>query len=265
MTTSSTNYPPPLRGADPDSFAHHTVKNRWPRIAQRVIDENDFPSSVDRRIRALIDELPDGTVRPIEDDGAPDVALWADWIAPFAGQSWLEIPWFAGETYFYRRILEATGYFRSGPTAGDDPFMHQKQQGFAQAITATQKLCASLSDEPDRQAVQDAMHAALWGNQADLSMWAATEGRPDHFFSTGRAKEHVLIDDTEAAIDGLDPPVRIDIIADNTGFELIADLVLIDRLLASRTAETVVVHLKPHPTFVSDALIADVHAGRAVG
>ncbi|MCZ7669259.1 MAG: damage-control phosphatase ARMT1 family protein [Chloroflexi bacterium] len=56
------------------------------------------------------------------------------------------------------------------------------------------------------------------------------------------------------------PHNRIDLIADNAGFELAADLCLVDYLLKSETAVTVHLHLKAHPTFVSDALIKDVEA-----
>lgn len=253
------NFPPPLRGTDTGSFVEHTVRSRWAGIAQRVIDENDYPDAVNERLQALIDELPEAAIRPLDDPGAPDATLWDEWLAPHVGQSWLEIPWFVGETYFYRRIIAATGYFQPGPTEGDDPFMRQKQKAFAQAMDATQQLCASLHESPDRQDVKQALQGALWGNQADLSMWAAEEESPDHL-GTGDEEAHLLADDTDAALDALDAPARVDVIGDNAGFELIADLVLIDRLLASGMAGTIVVHLKAHPTFVSDTLIADVHA-----
>jgi hypothetical protein len=55
---------------------------------------------------------------------------------------------------------------------------------------------------------------------------------------------------------------RIDIIVDNAGFELICDLCLVDFLLGSGIANQVYLHLKPHPTFVSDATIQDVYDTR---
>ncbi|PSQ83528.1 MAG: hypothetical protein BRD30_12810, partial [Bacteroidetes bacterium QH_2_63_10] len=112
---SSPDLPPPLRGTEPGTFTHRTIAERWPRIAGRVIAENDFPDAINARIQALRDDLPNGTIRPLEVTDAPDAALWADWVRPYQGQSWLEAPWFFGETYFYRRLLEATGYFRPGP------------------------------------------------------------------------------------------------------------------------------------------------------
>ena len=77
-----------------------------------------------------------------------------------------------------------------------------------------------------------------------------------------QAEEHLLDDDTAAVLDhlaDLDRPVRVDVWADNAGFELVSDLALIDGLLATDAVDRVVIHLKGHPTFVSDALIDDVH------
>jgi hypothetical protein len=51
---------------------------------------------------------------------------------------------------------------------------------------------------------------------------------------------------------------RIDVIADNAGFELVADLCLVDYLLATASAAVIRLHLKPHPTYVSDAMRDDV-------
>lgn len=258
--------PAPLRGTEPGSFPHRTIAERWPRIAGQVIAENDFPDAINARIQALRDDLPDGTVRLLDDPGAPDDALWADWVTPYQGQGWLEAPWFFGETYFYRRLLEATGYFQERAMWQQDPFTYQKEQGLAEAAEGIRALAqgraAALDrDEEGRSVLTRLFRAALWGNQADLSMWGAGEEGPDHE-DTEQAEEHLLADDTAAALDhldALDRPARVDVWADNAGFELVSDLALIDGLLATDLVDRFVVHLKGHPTFVSDALIDDVH------
>lgn len=48
------------------------------------------------------------------------------------------------------------------------------------------------------------------------------------------------------------------VVGDNAGRELIPDLVLINHLLAHGHAERVVLHVKPYPYYVSDAMTADV-------
>ena len=267
MTTSSTGTerPAPLRGTEPHSFVHHTITVRWPRIAQRVIAENEYPLAVNRRVQALIDDIPDTPIRPLDDPGAPDEALWNERLAPYEGQSWLECPWFVGETYFYRRLMEALRYFQPGPIRHDDPFSTQKEQGYAESMAATRTLAqvrqAADDEGAPRAVLERLLSIALWGNQADLSMWAADANGPDHL-SDGTEDEHVLADDTDAALDhlrGLDRPARVDVWADNAGFELMTDLALIDGLLSTGTARPLVLHLKAHPTFVSDATVGDVH------
>lgn len=230
-----------------------------------MIEENDYSSNVNRRIRALIDGLPEAPIRELEDPEAPDEALWNERIAPYEGQSWLECPWFFGETYFYRRIIEAVGYFQSGPGREADPFTAQKDLGYAESIDDIRTLARARGEALEGEGPPDErvglLKTALWGNQADLSMWDADAEGPDHL-GTGREEEHLLVDDTSAALDHLDTldrPARVDVWGDNAGFELITDLVLIDGLLSREPIGRVVLHVKAHPTFVSDATVEDVH------
>ena len=58
--------------------------------------------------------------------------------------------------------------------------------------------------------------------------------------------------------------LRIDILMDNAGFELVSDLALVDYLLDSGLAGEINLHLKSDPVFVSDALVADVHQAVAL-
>jgi len=55
-------------------------------------------------------------------------------------------------------------------------------------------------------------------------------------------------------------PTCVDCLLDNAGFELLGDLCLTDYLLSTDQVQTVRFHAKLHPTFVSDAIMADVHA-----
>src|SRR5262249_11202823 len=54
-------------------------------------------------------------------------------------------------------------------------------------------------------------------------------------------------------------PRCVDCLLDNAGFELLGDLCLAEYLLSTAQVQTVRFHAKVHPTFVSDAIIADVH------
>jgi uncharacterized protein with ATP-grasp and redox domains len=239
--------PPPLRGQEPDSWARYSIVVRLPEIARRTLAENEFSREVASRIEALVGEIPDGRLRPIDDGSAPDAAAWNEWLQPSLRDNWLTAPWFTVETYFYRRLIAITGYFQGDP----DPFRHQKEQALDRADRIVQV-------QPSVAPTGDLLLAALWANQADLSMWphgAEASGRQ----APSPAAERLLVDDREAITSQMAAAAdggRLDIALDNVGAELAADLLLADRALA-RGAQ-VRLHAKLHPTFVSDATPIDV-------
>ncbi len=261
--------PAPLRGAEADTFTHYTITTRFPNIARRVVEENDFPPQVAAKLNSLINDIPHARIRPLNDPHAPDTADWEAYITPYRGQNWLEVPWFFVETYFYRRILEATGYFASGETQGLDPYAKQKYLGLKNSAAAINALSQQVDvwlKRPTRrrEALTALLIADLWGNQADLSMWLnADEERPSHA-TEAQAQAHILSNHTPAAtahlltLAGKKKKPRVAFLVDNAGFELVGDLALSDFLLSSGLAAQVSFHLKPHPTFVSDATVKDV-------
>jgi hypothetical protein len=106
------------------------------------------------------------------------------------------------------------------------------------------------------------LYFALWGNRADLSLWPINSEESEESRQEIHLEQtHILVDDTSLIADRVAnfDGVRIDFIVDNAGFELVCDLCLADFLLASNAAGIVYLHLKSHPTFVSDATIRDVH------
>ncbi|MFB8788086.1 MAG: ARMT1-like domain-containing protein, partial [Potamolinea sp.] len=130
--------PPPLMMSLSGSFAHMTLTQRMPAIVERVIAENNFSSAIVENLETLIQELPNGIVRQLTDEAAPDFSAWMKYLEPFLGKRWIEIPWFFAEAYFYRRILEATHYFLPGLSQGVDPFALQKRLGLETAIDSIQ-------------------------------------------------------------------------------------------------------------------------------
>lgn len=258
--------PPPLRGVEFGTFTHDSIVRRLPEIGRRTLKENAFAPPAAAALIRLIHEIPLGLLRPIHDDGGPDVAAWNACLAPWVGENWLRAPWFLVETYFYRRMMEAIGYFREGPGQGRDPFAGQKQRGLAASRPAVQALAGQLAGwlaggwSPG--AAGEVLLMALWGNQLDLSRWSGDVEMTGAAASGGSA-DRLLVDDTAAVIaylDDLAAPGRVDLLADNAGFELVGDLALVDYLLATGVAAEVRLWVKAYPTFVSDAIVADVEA-----
>ena len=256
--------PDPICGDVPGTWANSTITARLPDIARRTLAENDFSPETAARVNGLIGDIPATPIRLLRPEG-PDAALWAGAIAPYLGQDWLEPPWFFVEIYFYRRLLEATGYYEAGAGKGRDPFAYQKREGLLTMRPMINAVCERLAVWV-AQGWQERNLAALvainlWGNRADLSLWPADAGDDQPLQANWEGAEaQTLVDDTAEVIRylGKHKRARVDFIVDNAGLELVTDLALADYLLASGAAERVTLHLKMHPTFVSDAMIGDV-------
>lgn len=268
--------PSPLLGSEENTWANFTVTVRMPEIGRRVLVENTYPPIVVEKLECLLQEIPYGPIREIEDTSAPDINSWHGYCAPYLGYTWLDVPWFFAETYFYRRILEATGYFQPGPYAHADPYAYQKRQALVTAHRDIHTLSSQLSEIIQKNETQDRkvfkddlirmLYLCLWGNSLDLSLWPVEpSSSASHPNLPGEdvKKGYILIEDTGALIDYIlryeRPFERVDFILDNAGFELVCDLALVDFLLGNDLATMVYLHPKGHPTFVSDAIREDIN------
>jgi hypothetical protein len=265
------NKPEPLRGIEAGSWAEQTMKVRLPVIARHVMEENALPEENNSRLQTLIDEMPTSWLRPLRDQDAPDYDAWKRYLEPYQGLNWLQAPWLFAEFYFYRRVLEATGYFEPGSTQGLDPYALHKQRGLLAGQEAARSYIkeldaclAAVQAEPSRrlESLLRLLRASLWGNQADLSIWPAGQesGLANNRPLSGGIS-HLLVDDTEIVahylVDGAKMPGQVHFILDNAAIELVHDLRLADFLLASRLAASVCLHFKAYPTYVSDATVPD--------
>jgi uncharacterized protein with ATP-grasp and redox domains len=253
--------PPPILTSEAGSFAHNTLKVRVPAILRETIEQTSFPSDVRAALQELHAELVGGTIRGLRED-APDVAFWNEVSAPHLGRTWLDVPWYWAEAYFYRRVLETTGYFRPGIGRGRDPYQPKKRtEWMPEAAPRTvDALLAGLPDD-ETDCFEQLLHASLWGNRSDLSYMVAA-----HLGGTVNAyaeQENLLVDDTAEVWRFLAcrRAARFVIIADNAGTELLTDLALADFLLEIGMADEITLHLKPQPFFVSDAMPQDLLAG----
>jgi hypothetical protein len=252
-------WPPPLMTSEPGSFARQTIVERKPQIIAQVIADNGYPAAVVARLEAFRQEVASGPVRSLGED-APDVAAWNQELATCGGRTWLELPWYLAEAYFYRRLLEATGYFQPGPGAGLDPFCRRKQAQIELAVTRFAADWDGLAGAGPDLAFEALLHSCLWGNRADLSN--STVRLEASGGLAARAERHnILIDHTGEVRRLVTGGIRrIDVICDNVGLDLLFDLALIDLVLRQGWVGQAVCHLKGHPFFVSDAMPVDLHA-----
>jgi hypothetical protein len=260
--------PPPLHTSAPGSFARDTIARRVPEILAKtranVAKAGPLPRDVGARFDELDAELRRGPLRALR-EATPDRAFWDAACAPHVGHSWLDIPWFFAETYFYRRVLEATGYFGAGPLGGRDPYAADKAGEWA-PDQAPHRCAEMLKTAPAQRGARlhALMLASLWGNRADLSYNVAQQLGS----YAGDAAADLLADHSPAVAELLlaHRCPRVTLIADNAGTEFLMDLALCDHLLSACGVEELILHVKNQPFFVSDVIPHDVDdAFRALG
>lgn len=250
--------PPPLMVSEPGSFAEHTIAVRKPQIVADVLDNHDYPPEIVDALHVLVEEIATGRVAPLAERHA-DAGFWLEHWRPHRGRTWRELPWFFAETYFYRRLLEATRYFQPGPWRLVDPFGPQKADALLEGLEALAVFYAALPEDlPLEERFRRWLLRSLWGNRADLSNVAVSEDAragPDH------GTEGLLVDHSHDlwALFRSGGVGVLDWAADNCGLELLSDLGMVDLLLSHRLVERVRLHLKPQPYFVSDAMPQDAH------
>lgn len=243
---------PPITCDEPGSFAWNVFQVRHPVLIGRILESVPYGGAQRQACAALLEESRHGTVAPLPAD-ARDAAVWEGWGQGTYGRAWPELPFLWAESYFYRRLLEATGYLADGPWHGLDFFAPFKDaeldgHGFAGDLAALDDLAALTQDEREHRLLT----AAVWGNQADLGFTIAGEpgGAPE--------PSGTYVADESGRLWPLLDGGRVVVVADNSAREILADLVLIDHLLATGRAGQVELMLKPRPYFVSDATPRDV-------
>ena len=253
---SDTAPPPVLLGNEPGSFPHSVLAERHPAIIQQVRDSFPYGPEQHRALDALLANCTKGVVEPLPAD-AHDRGRWTAWGADaYAGRSWFDVPWLWSESYFYRQLLEAVGYFTPGPWQGIDPFRPSKTTEL-DAPETDEELSAldTLADRPVGEQDRALLHGSLWGNRADLGFrLSAAHGE------TSSETPPLVADDSETLWSLLPPSgsATLCLIADNAGRELVPDLLLIAHLLTQGRIARAVLHVKPYPYYVSDATHTDV-------
>ncbi|WP_405617821.1 damage-control phosphatase ARMT1 family protein [Streptomyces sp. NBC_01508] len=263
---------PVIVSSAPGSFARSVLAERHPALIQQV--RVAFPWSPERHraLDALLRSCTEGVLEPLGPD-AHDRARWDAWGGEYFGRSWFDVPFLWSESYFYRRLLEAVGYFAPGPWQGIDPFAPFKRAELRGSLVDDELAALdALARRPAEERAAAYLQGSLWGNRADLgfSVGAQGPGSSEGFEgsgggSAGEEPPPLVADDSEVLwsllATGRSPgAVRttVHVIADNSGRELIPDLVLVDHLLTTGRADDVVLHVKPYPYYVSDATMADV-------
>uniref|UniRef100_A0A8C6RQJ9 Sugar phosphate phosphatase n=1 Tax=Nannospalax galili TaxID=1026970 RepID=A0A8C6RQJ9_NANGA len=189
---------------------------------------------------------------------------------------WFFSSWLFVECYMYRRIHEAI--IQSPPIHDFDVFKESKDENFFESQESIAMLCSYLQQLPrplkdlEENQLKDELfkllQVSLWGNKCDLSLSGgeSSSQKTNVISSLEDLKPFIIVNDMECLWSLLSKckktsekaaVVRVDIVLDNSGFELITDLILADFLLSSELATEIHFHGKMIPWFVSDVTVHD--------
>jgi hypothetical protein len=237
-----TPLPPPITREPGTGFVDYTVTQRFPKIV-RDASEAVRDASKQRAMRVLLDQIVAGA--PVDTAAlARPTPFWSEHIRTLDGATWMELPFFDLEFVFYHALNSIAGFFENGT----DVFRPIRDQALTAAL--------EHFSPPDAR-LENALLAALFANEADFSLLSFSRGSAETW------NERLLVDERSALTQQLENARTVHVIADNAGPELLADLALVNLVLARREEIDVVLHCKPWPMFVSDALGADVERALA--
>ncbi len=242
------NMPPFVRTDGSNAFAQDTFNRRIPAIIRETMELNsDYPDQILQALQDLHDSIVNDEPMPMLTFPAPDYASWlVDWEAN-KQDTWLNSYWYFSETFMYRHMLGATRWWETRR----DLFRPRKMQEYRSEAHWKLLNAALEIDQSDPANLQEIVSLPLWGNRIDLSFEASLERGFE------AAEEDLMTDDSSQIVDQLlngTGPVHI--VTDNAGSELTMDFVLVDTLLKMQVP--VLMHVKMHPTYVSDATVEDV-------
>lgn len=172
---------------------------------------------------------------------------------------------------------------------GYDVFARQKMNTFKSSRPAVLELAARYRDivteaessegkekkspedieAAERLLFSEMCEICLWGNATDLSLLTSLTYEDIQKLQGSQARKasqkNIIVNDLDAAFEAMqkarqekkDGERRVDIVLDNSGFELFVDLILAGYLLSSGLATSIVLHPKRLPWFVSDVTPKD--------
>jgi len=244
---------PPFITTDKNNpFAHMTMKQRKPMIIDEILSTFDYTKSIRQELLDFKKEITAEPIKPLSECSS-DREVWDHALQPWLGKTWLEIPWFFAETYFYRRILEIIKYFQPGPWQNIDPFSPMKNREIHLHLPSFLEFYETCAFEKNLQNFSEFIYQALWGNRGDLSL---------HFDKQkiSNGADEFIINHTRDAYKFLAKcHTNIAFLLDNATMEILYDLALIDFLLQTNMADRITCYAKDQPYFLSDALPDDVY------
>lgn len=238
--------PDHIRCHDKKGFARETLEKRLPKILGDARSAMEWDAGRDSRWEPFLENMIAGGPIALDMLTRP-TPFWSNYIERLAGKTWRDLSFFEIEFIFYHAINSRAGWFETG----FDVFAATRASALREALPRFERALGAIKTVSGVERLRVLVRRATRGNAADCSQTSIVSDPWTH-------GEPLLVDDSEdllAVLAGVDHG-EIHVLADNAGAELCWDLALIDALL-SLPMTRVVLHLKPWPMFVSDALGSD--------
>ena len=229
-----------------NSFASYTVKNRLPLIVRSVIDNNSFGDETTGRLECLFRNIPDAELTLLADSSRAGKKINAE--ITRHKYRWNNAPFIFVENYLYHLLKEICDY----PNTKYDYFAFKKNDDVLSkkdALSGAIEKFLNPDIHDSNESIKPVLHSNLFGNTADLSQIG----------TLGKTPAKLLIDDSDKVDAVLADSSQIDIVLDNSGEELLYDLLFSCWLLDRAKTGKVNLHFKTFPYFVSDAMKSDFY------
>lgn len=243
------NYPTVIKRIHGKGFVDYTITRRLPKILSTIeqqLQDHEQLEAAQRMLQSIISGGPIDT----KSFSCP-TAYWKDYLDQLNGLTWNDLPFFDLEFLFYHGLNSIAGYFDNGV----DVFWPTRQMALAEAIPALDSGLEKILQLSDTDLLGATISCSLFANEADYSQLITSRGDSNLW------NDRVLLDESDEFISCLEQHTvqgDIHIIADNAGHELCWDLVMVDALLRLFNNIRIIIHVKPWPMYVSDALSIDV-------
>lgn len=277
--------PQPYYNDNKNSFAYPTVHKRWPLIITGAIRDVETEIATKKRTggeeivtalnKLLADFKADKPVDPFPEQLASENSDLRYYNASLAALNstrkvtWLTGPWLYLECYLYQYIHT----LMVGDWSDFDVFETLKNSTFQLSelgVTELSKRYQALSKELENASegaleilFKEFIDISLWGNATDLSLLAGNVSLEDIQSVQGaevrkKNEQYIIVNDLPQVWEKIKSKnKRIDIVLDNSGFELFADLAFSLFALDSGLAKEIHIHCKEIPWFVSDTMPKD--------
>lgn len=272
--------PPVYLNSDPKLFGYSTARSRWPKILQGALEDvsklvpEASRAEFTRGLQDILDAINnDDEVKPFtKDEIAQNSQLtsYNESLAQLLPMTWQTGPWLYLECHLYQ-MIEAINLRLA---ANVDIFEALKHSTFKLLQAGVHELAKhvnsleetkGMDDESLRLLFREFIDISLWGNATDLSLLAGGISVDDINLIQGKElrrknEEKIIVNEIDEAWKWVrsKETSRYDIVLDNSGFELYADLCLSVFLLKHGLAKEIHLHSKEIPWFVSDTMPKDV-------